>query len=114
MIEILMTFALAFYFLAFWLARKYKKERWKHISIACFAFALDVAATYQMWLMDLHLDNWVVKLHTILGLVAISLFLVQGTLGIMRKRKLHIFFAKYIFLPFWVISYSSGFLFFLV
>lgn len=114
MIETLMTIALGLYFLAFYFARKYKKERWKHIVTASVAFIIDAYATYIMFQMDLHLDNWVVIVHTYLGLIALSLFLVQGTLGALRKRKQHIFFAKYIFLPTWVVSYSSGFLFFLV
>lgn len=113
LIEILMTVALALYFLAFYLARKVK---WRpvHITVALIAFFIDVQATIMMYQMDLHLDNWVVILHTYLGLLALSLFLVQGYLGMMRKRKQHIFFAKYIFLPVWVVSYSSGALFFLV
>lgn len=115
MIEMLMTFALMLYFTAFICARKLPRELLLvHIIVALVAFSFDVGATIIMWKMDLQLDNWVVYLHTWLGIIALSLFLVQGTLGIMRKRKAHIFFAKYIFLPMWVISYSSGFLFFLV
>ena len=111
MIEVLMTMALLLYFFAFYLARSFPQERWRHIFVACLAFALDVGATIKMFQMDLHLDNWLVMLHTYLGIIALSLFVVQGTLGIMRKRKQHIFFAKYVFLPTWVVSYSSGFLF---
>ena len=113
MIELLMTEALLLYFFAFYLARSFPKERWRHVFVACIAFILDAGATYKMWQMDLHLDNWVVVVHTYLGLIALSLFVVQAVLGIMRKRKQHIFFAKFVFLPMWVISYFSGFLFFL-
>ena len=63
-----------------------------------------------MWEMNLSELSTIMILHTSLTLIAISLFFVQGYLGILRKRKAHIFFAKTVFLPIWIISYFSGFL----
>ena len=109
-IEILMSMALFLYFLAFYLARHFPMERWRHIFVACMAFLYDASATYLMFLTNTETKNWILWLHSYFGLIALGLFLIQGTLGILRKRKLHIVFAKYVFLPAWVISYSSGFL----
>ena len=110
-LEIIMTVALVLYFLAYWVARKAGRFWWAHILVALVAFALDAWGTYLMWAMDLRLTGWVVTVHTALTLTAIALFFVQASLGALRRRQQHIFFAKWVFLPAWVLSFLSGFLF---
>jgi len=110
-LEILMTIALAIYFLGYYIARNGAKYWYLHIPVVFVAFIMDMYATYLMFLVDSDLTGWIVITHTSLTLIAISLFLVQATLGLLRKRKYHIMFAQRVFLPMWVISYSSGFLF---
>ena len=84
------------------------------------AFALDAWGTYIMWRMDLPLSGWVPIVHTSLTLTAIALFFVQGAMGARvlfggsgrrRWRLRHAFFAKWVFLPAWALSFFSGFLF---
>ena len=113
LIEIVMTFALILYFMAYFVARKGGKYWWTHVLVALSAFILDAYGTYQMYLLDLSGAGWVTVTHTSLTLLAISLFFVQAFLGVTRQRDRHIFFAKNIFLPMWVISFFSGFLYIL-
>ena len=110
-IEIIMTVALLLYFVAYFVARHAGRYWWAHIIVACVAFAMDAWGTYIMWKMDLPLTGWVPITHTVLTLTAIALFFVQAGLGALRMREKHILFAKWIFLPAWVISFMSGFLF---
>ena len=110
-IEIIMTVALVLYFVAYWVARKAGRYWWAHIVVALVAFGMDAWGTYIMWRMDLPLSGWVPIVHTTLTLIAIALFFVQAGLGALRRRQAHILFAKWVFLPAWVISFMSGFLF---
>ena len=113
-LEVIITVAMVMYFMAYFIAKSNTSGWWTHIPVAIAAFILDMYATFLMWEGDFTNASWVVIVHTGLTLIAIALFFVQGYLGIMRKREAHIFFAKRVFLPAWVISYSSGFLFFII
>ena len=113
-LEILMTIAMLLYIAAYFIAI-YGGGYWVyHILIAIIAFVMDMYATFLMVTMPVIDSTWVITLHMTLTLIAISLFFVQAYLGLMRNRKYHIIFAKRVFLPVWVVSYLSGFLFFLV
>ena len=113
MIETLITVALLFYFAAYLIARKRKYPLYVHISVASIGFAMDMYATYLMSNINQTNPSIVVTIHTTLTMIAIALFGVQAALGILRKRNAHIWFAQKVFLPMWIISYMSGFLFFI-
>ena len=105
-IELCMTIALLFYFAAYFVARKGGKHWYLHIGVAITALTLDVYGTYIMFNMSEDI-RW--SFHTISSMVAILLFGVQAFLGMKRLKKLHVLFAKWIFLPTWAVSFSSGF-----
>lgn len=127
MIELLITIALAMYFLAYYFATAKKRltiffpiprvdripkyPRALHITIACIAFVIDMVATYLMMQLDVSTGGLLVIVHTILTLVAVSFFVIQAAFGILKLREQHKWFATRIFLPMWVVSYLSGFLF---
>lgn len=113
MIETLITVALLFYFLAYFIARSRKYPLFVHVAFAATGFLFDMYATYLMSNVDQSNPSTVVTIHTTLTLIAIALFGVQATLGILHKREAHIWFAQKVFLPMWIISYLSGFLFFI-
>lgn len=110
-IKVYMTAALLLYFLAYFLAKKMPRG---HIVIAFLGFGLDLYATYAMemyreasGLMFSHY-TLTVKLHTIVAVIALLLFLVQAIFGFMGNKKAHVFFAKYFFLPVWTVAFLSG------
>ncbi|MAG12667.1 hypothetical protein CL630_02525 [bacterium] len=107
-IELCIAVALVLYFLAFFIARKRGKWWYFHIWVAVVAFVLDAYGTYVMWTMAADV-KW--DFHTISSIVALALFSIQAGLGIFRRKKLHVLFAKWIFLPTWVVSFLSGFVY---
>jgi len=108
MIELIMTIALVLYFVAYFVARRGKQYMLWHIPIALIAFTFDLYGTWIMFNLDLTGVGIVTTIHTTLTLIAISLFFIQGYLGVTKQRAKHIFFAQKIFLPMWVISFASG------
>lgn len=111
-IKFLMTTAMLFYVLAFITARK--RLIALHIVLALFGFALDLYATYLMETISASLGLTfrfyppVLKFHTIVSIIALVAFLLQMTLGIMRKKTQHVWSAKFIFFPTWIAAYFSG------
>lgn len=111
-IKFMMTTAMLFYSIAFWTGSKRYKAT--HIVLASSGFALDLYATYLMETIRITsglkftIFPPVLKFHTIISIVAIAAFLLQMFLGIYHKPKWHVWSAKYLFLPSWVIAYLSG------
>ena len=112
-----MSVALVLYFLAYFTARRV----WAlHIAAAVSALSLDLYATYLMEVMRIErglvfgMYPFFLKLHTVIAVVALLMFAGQATLGILtwrgmvRGKQLHMFSARYIFLPTWVTAYASG------
>jgi len=112
MIELLMTIALILYFVAYFIARNKGKYFLAHVPIALIGFIFNLYGTFIM-LTTLNTVNYtpILIIHISLTLLALSLFFIQGYLGITEQAKKHRFFAEKIFLPVWIISFLSGFLF---
>lgn len=113
-IKVYMSIAMVFYLLAFLSAKKYQKA---HIFFAASGFIFDLYATYLMEIMNIWTKTelafkinylFILYLHASIATLAILAFLLQAALGISKKRKAHIFWAKYIFLPLWIAAYASG------
>lgn len=123
MIELLMTVALAMYFLAYYIIKKTSLHWFVHVAIALVAFAFDAYGTYLMTTMASSAYSYAMIIHTTLTVAALSLFFIQGGLGLLTYyypkykrinfKKEHAFFARTIFLPMWVVSFFSGFVFFI-
>ncbi len=103
-IELLVTIAFILYVVSFIIANRNVQT---HIKIAVVAFILDIYATFIMFTISEKIDF---NIHTILSLVAIGLFCIQAFLGLLKLKEIHIIFAKWIFLPVWVLSFFSGFI----
>lgn len=122
-IELWMTVAFMLYLGAFFLARK----RWNtHVILATLGFVADMYATYLMSFssiggnMNLPLS---VEVHTLLAAAAISAFCFLAAFGLQTLRykkefewysyrlwkNWHIKWAKFVFLPIWILTYLSGF-----
>ncbi len=112
-----MSVALVLYFIAFFTARWV----WAvHIVAALSALGLDLYATYLMEVMRVERGlvfgtyPFFLKLHTVIAVTALLAFAGQATLGILARRgmargkQLHVYSAKYFFLPVWVAAYASG------
>ena len=112
-----MSLALVLYFVAFFAARRV----WAgHIVAALSALSLDLYATYLMEVLRLERGlvfgtyPFFLKLHTAIALLALFAFACQATLGILAKRRVerarqvHVYSAKFFFLPVWVAAYASG------
>ena len=111
-IKLYMSIALGFYLLAFFSAKTYRKT---HIFFAISGFLLDLYATYLMETLRVWTELtlkihyiFIFHLHVSIAMLAILTFLLQMILGIYKKRKAHIFSAKYFFLPIWIAAYISG------
>lgn len=121
-IELAMTIALALYALAFFWTRWY--YGWKiHASFAMMGFAFDMYATYLMagstW-SALSEASTLLLIHFVLSVLAILMFVIQGSLGVsvkvarpfvsrMEYRVLHRRFAT-VFFRVWALSYTTGLL----
>ncbi len=115
-IKLLMTLALVFYAIAITLGRNHRKwniPRWVHFSAGFTGFILDMWATWEMerlrhagW--EGYSENWFLFGHTIVSTLAIIFFLSMVFLGARHKIKIHRFVAWYVFVPAWVLSYTSG------
>lgn len=121
-IELAMTIALALYALAFFWTRWY--YGWKiHASLAMLGFVFDMYATYlmagQTWGV-LSEASTLLKAHFIFSMLAILMFVIQGSLGVSVKlarpimksahRADHRKFATKVFFPAWALSYLTGLL----
>ncbi|MEK7599052.1 MAG: hypothetical protein AAB474_01180 [Patescibacteria group bacterium] len=113
-IKLYMSVALGFYLLAFFSAKTFRKT---HIFLAVSGLFLDLYATYLMETIPADLTElvylkshfqFILEFHTAIAILAIAAFLVQMALGVCKKRKAHIFSAKFIFLPIWIAAYLSG------
>lgn len=115
LMEIVMTVALACYLVAYFVA----KRSWKaHFYSAIAGFMADMWATYLMMQVGLGTLSGKTGVHTLLALVAILAFFIQAWLGYKAKwggdyhqiayRHMHVRFAKFAFLPIWVVAYLSG------
>jgi len=100
------------YFIAYYVARS-GSPWYYHVVIAFVAFGWDGWGTWKMFQLDVESNSWIITTHTGLTLIALSLFVVQGYLGVTGQKGKHVFFAEKIFLPAWVISFASGGLFML-
>lgn len=115
-IEVLMTLALLCYGIAVVFGRKHRQwgfPRWFHFSAGFSGFTLDMWATWKM--ETLRTDGWAGQSsdlllwgHTLVSTLAILFFLYMVTLGWRRRIRVHRFMAWYIFVPTWLVSYSSG------
>ncbi len=113
--EIWMTLALICYFAAYFVA---KKDWEQHLVFATVGFLADMRATYLMMQVGLGTLSGKTGVHTLLALVAILAFFIQAWLGYKAKwggdyhqiayRHMHVRFAKFAFLPIWVVAYLSG------
>jgi len=103
-----MTLALVLYVLAYVLAKNY---RFWHIVAALVAFGLDLYATYLMetkQLVVVTTGKSFLYFHIAISMTALLTFIALAVFGSLRKRKPHVFIAKYIFFPIWLTSYLSG------
>lgn len=123
-IEFTMTVAFLLYLGAFATRRNLDL----HIGMAVLGFAFDMLATGLMvWMQrESEISFWqlsaMIKVHIVLSVFALFAFFVQAALGYKLQqyeigkwrhyRKLHIRWAKYVFIPTWLCAYGSGFLLF--
>ncbi|MDB5266876.1 MAG: hypothetical protein JWN89_691 [Parcubacteria group bacterium] len=126
-IELGMTLALFLYLGAFKMAR----TRWRtHLALAGLGFLTDMYATALMIRLreeDTHSFwslPWKIQVHTSFAIIAILVFVGVATMGLeahgakergesahySHYRAWHVWGVKYLFLPVWILAYSSGFL----
>jgi len=101
-----MTAALGLYVAAYLLA-----PHKHHIFVACIAFSLDLYATYLMetqQIVAISGGRGFLIFHIIVSMSALLAFIALAIVGSLKKRKPHVFIAKYVFFPIWITSYISG------